>query len=358
MVKKAFAILLTVIVGNSTFAYETKKDTLPAYIGISYIPGLNWKVKFVDEKTLGRPLKLNFDLSSMTTYEGNFGIRKIGIRMGLSAQMENNIIGKVYQWGGYLGYKNMMLRLQTSKISGNLKWEGALPPGFYATRDFSNKYFNIDLLRFFIKKRYIDGEWKVMPEENLLGFYWGIGYTSMGYPVQLATLITEGGRENQKFGITAYDTLYKVKSYNIQGGFDILRYLYTTGGRYGMIPGRPAMKFGVYASTQDKVGFGTGRISNYGVKMAETLNPGKTAVTSSFFNVMVHLSISIGFRYYFRTGPAAYVFAIGYDLEGAAITPFGGAADTSKDLGFDINNYYFNHGVSFKLFIAFDKDWK
>lgn len=169
MIRKALVTLLFVMVGYGAFA--TEKDTLPAYIGISHIPRLNWKVKFIDDKALGQPLKLNFDLSSMTTYEGNFGIRRIGIRMGLTAQMENNLIGKVYRWGGYLGYKNMMLRLQTSRISGNLKWEGTLPPGFYSTRDFSSKYFNIDLIRFFIKKRYIDGEWEVMPDENLLGFF-------------------------------------------------------------------------------------------------------------------------------------------------------------------------------------------
>lgn len=356
MRRKILAILFLVSFGSSALA--TKKDTLPAYIGISYVPSLNWKIGFLDGKTLGNPLKLNFDLASMTSYEGNFGIRKIGVRMGVSAQMENNIIGKIYRWGGYLGYKNMMLRLQTSKISGDLEWSGTLPEGFYGTRNFSNKFFNIDIIRMFNKKRYVDGKWVVVPGENQMGFYWGVGYTSMGYPVQLKTLITKGGRENQKFGVPAYDTLYKVQSYNIQAGFDLLRYLCLTGGRYGIIPGREAMRFAMYASTQDKLGFGPGRLSDYGIRMAEALNPEKIAVTDKLFNVMVHYSLSLGFRYYVRKGMAAYIFALGYDFEGAAMIPFGGAADTDKDLGIDLVHAFFNHGVSFKLYVSFDKDWK
>ncbi|HOW20833.1 MAG TPA: hypothetical protein PLH74_04660 [Tenuifilaceae bacterium] len=324
------------------------QNNLPAYLGVSYIPELRWKVYFINHKSIGEPLSLNFDMTSMSSYEGNFGIRRLGVRMGVSAQTENNLIGKFYRWGGYLGFKNMLLRLQSSKMSGDLEWSGALPPGYYANREFSNKYFNIDLLK----------TAKSGSAFNDVGGYWGVGYTSMGYPVEISTLVTEGGRENQKFGMPAYDTLYSIKSYNICFGFDLLRQLCLTGGLEGFAPGRRAMRFAMYASTQDKVGFGPAKISDYGVSMAEALNPGRTAVTSKFFNVMVHYSLSLGLRYYIHPGPTVVIFALGYDFEGAMNAPFKGAADNAEDLGFDFLNYYLNHGVSFKIYLAWNRDWQ
>lgn len=358
MLKRIFTLLVVLTLISS--ANASVKDTLPAFIGISYVPSLNWKVFFINHESIGKPLNLDFKMSSMSSYEGNIGIRKIGIRLGINAQMENNIIGKVYKWGGYLGFRNMMLRLQKSEMKGMLEWTGALPDevNYYRTKSFSNSYFNIDLIKIAKKKRYIDGKWVVDPMENQMGFYWGVGYTSMGYPIEISTLVTEGGRENQKFGVPVYDTLYRIKSYNACFGFDLLRQLCMTGGRYSITPGRPAMRFAVYAITQDKIGFGSGKLTDYSVKMAEALNPGKTVVDDKFFNVMVHYTLSVGFRYYFRTGPAAFIFAAGYDFEGAMCAPFGGAADTDKDLGFDFINYYLNHGVSFKIYVAWNKNWE
>lgn len=360
MIKRFFFSITILAIASSLKA--SVKDTLPAFIGVSYVPSLNWKVSFINHKTLGKPLSLKFDLSSMSSYEGNFGIRRIGLRLGISAQTENNLIGKAYKWGGYLGFRSFILKLQKSKISGTLIWNKEVDPivfpGFIKSQKFSNEYFNIDLVKVAKKKRYIDGKWVVDQMENQMGFYWGVGYTSIAYPIEISTLVTEGGRENQKFGNPVYDPKYSVKSYNIGFGFDLLRQLCLTGGRYGLNPGQPAMRFGMYASTQDKMGFGPGKITNYGVEMAEALNPGKTVVADKFFNVMVHYSLSLGFRYYVRTGPAAFIFAAGYDFEGAAMVPFGGAADTNKDLGFDFTGAFFNHGVSFKLFVAFDRDWK
>lgn len=360
MIKK---VLATLFLSASFFLSNASvKDTLPAFIGVSYVPALKWRVGFINHKTLKEPLSLNFNIASMAAYEGNFAIRRIGLRMGISAQTENNLIGKAYKWGGYLGFRSFILKLQKSKISGTLTWDHYVDPlvfpGFIKSQKFSNEYFNIDLVKVSKKKRYVDGKWVVDPMENQMGFYWGIGYTSLAYPVELSTLITEGGRENQQFGKPAYDPKYSVKSYNIGFGFDMLRQLCLTGGRYGLNPGMPAMRFGMYASTQDKLGFGPGKITDYGVEMAEALNPGRIVVTDKFFNVMVHYSLSVGFRYYVRTGPAAFIFAAGYDFEGAAMIPFGGAADTDQDLGFDFTGAFFNHGVSLKLFVAFNRDWK
>lgn len=334
-----------------------KKDTLPSYFGISYIPSLNWKVAFMNHKEIGRPLLLNFDITTMTTIEGNFRIRKIGMKLGIMAQMDNNLIGKFYQWSGYLGYRSFMLKLQNARISGKYDWTGLLPDGmgypvYKSSGNFTSKFFNIDLIKIVKKKRLIDGKWVVEPVESQMGFYWGIGYISLGYPVEISTLVTNSDAQHMKFGIPAFDTLYEVKTYNICGGFDLLRQVCLTGGKYGMDPKKPAMRFAMYASTEDKLGFGKGKLSDYSANMCEALNPGKKLISKTDFIAMVHYNLSVGFRYIIKTKPAAIIIAAGYELDGAMVAPFSSGPENNTELGTDFLNVYYNHGIVVKMYIS------
>lgn len=197
-----------------------------------------------------------------------------------------------------------------------------------------------------------------MTDENNMGFYWGIGYTSMAFPVEIATLTTEGNLpDDLKLGKPAYDPSYRIKSFNLSGGFDLLRHLCQVGGKYGLIPGQPPMRLAVYGSTEDRVGFGTGRLTSYSIDMAEALNPGRTVSSPKFFNVNVHYLLSVGLRYFVKAGPSLVIFAAGYDFEGTFFVPFGANARKKEDLGLDFTGFLLNHGVSFKMYIAFDRSW-
>ena len=310
---------------------------------------MNWTV-FNMNNDDGKVLKYKFNINSQSSLEGNFGFNKIGLRLGFSANIENNLVGKAYQYGGYIGIKSFWLRIQKSKVSGTAYWTGdPLPPGYLNKFNFNNKYLNIELLKSSNAYKHMAGGVEM---NRILGTYWGIGYTSMGFPLKISTLTTPGGRENQKFGHPAYDTLFNAKYYTACFGFDLLRQLCMTKGRISSIPGKPANHFGVYASTQDKLGFGPGKISNYGVSLAETLNSGYTVVSEKSFSTLLHYSLSVGFRYLVKVRPVFIIFAAGYDLEGASIINFGGAADTNKDLGFESSFFFINHGVSFKIYIS------
>lgn len=349
---KKVLLLLVLLVPFSLSLQASSKDTLPAFVGIWYVPKLSWFVHYTQHSAIGKPLTVDFKTSSMMSVEGNFAIRHIGLRLGLGAQFENNIISKAYRWGGYLGFKGYWLKIQGSNIAGTLHWSGELPPGsYYNQLDFSNSYFNIDLLKNF--------KWKSGADEEKMGFYWGFGYTSMGFPVEIATLTTEGNpAEDMKFGKPVYDPLYKIKSFNLSGGFDMLRYLCQTGAKHGVIPGMPPMKLALYAATEDRIGFGSGKLTSYSINMAEALNPGREVSSPNSFNVNVHYFLSVGLRYYVKTGPSLMVFAVGYDLEGTAFFPFGYNANNSDDLGLDFTGVLFNHGVSLKLYLALDRSWR
>jgi hypothetical protein len=335
----------------STAMAQSNRDTIPPFIGVSVIPSLSWRVVNVN-KADGDFLHYNFNQTTLSSYEGSFGFSRIGLRVGLTANVDDNFIGKIQRYGGYLGLKGYWLKLQSGKIEGSVNWTGSLPPGFSNVHNFSNKYYSIDLLKTFKKKRYIDGKWEVDQMENQMGFYWGVGYASLALPVKLSTLTTPGGRENQRFGVPVYDTLLTGKYYTAGFGWDLLRQLCMVGGKYGFIPGMRPMKLAMYVATQDKIGFGTSTLTNHAKEMGEALNPGKIMVNTKSFSTLVHYSLSVGFRYIVVRKPAFLVIAAGYDLEGAAIVNFGGAADTDKDLGYDTNFFYVNHGVSVKVYLS------
>jgi len=350
MKKRILLSTLLVFITLPILFASSKKDTIPSFIGTSYIPAQNWNVWSMN-KDDGDYLKYKFDINSQTSFEGNIGINKIGVRLGLSANVENNFIGKAYRYGGYVGYKSIWLRIQTSKISGSVEWSGPNPnPLIFSNKNnFSSNYFTIEILK--MSKMYK----KMAGGANMnrgLGTYWGIGYTSLSFPVKVSTLITPGGRENQKFGIPVYDSLFKAKYYTFSIGFDLLRQLCVSGGKYGLTPGKPASKFGMYAATQDKVGFGSSTHSDFAVRMAEAQNPGVEFVDPKGFSTLIHYYLSVGFRYTVNFKPVFMIFAAGYDLEGAAIVNFGGAADTNKDLGWESSLFYITHGVSFKMYFS------
>lgn len=337
---------------------QNKKDTIPGFIGVSYIPKVTWRVipmenifpKFMRDKTYERPkyLKYNFDLSEQSSFEGNFGIRRIGLRFGISANIENNLVGKAYKYGGYIGFKDYWLKLQTSNISGNAYWARQEDVGYISPFDFSSKFINIELIKNSNMYKHMSGG---ASTNILLGTHWGIGYTSFGIPIQIETLTTPGGREHQVYGRPAFDKLLNAKYYTFLFGWDMIRQLCLTSGRYGAIPGQPAKHFGIYAATHDKFGFGSGHLSQSGVLMAEALNPGKTIVKDKGFSFMASFYLSTGFRYYCILRPVFMVAAVGYDFEGFLLNG-GPPADTDKDLGYEYDPFVINRGVSFKLYIS------
>jgi hypothetical protein len=350
--KKQMVVILALmaLVLNSALA-GTKRDTIPPFIGISVVPSRSWFVHHITSND-GDYLKYNFLGTSMSSYEGSFGIKRIGMRFGISAEVDDNIIGKVHRYGGYLGLKGFWLKLQGGSVAGSVSWLGELPPGFSDSYTFNNKTFSIELLKTFKKKRYVDGKWQVDQMENQFGFYWGIGYHTFALPVKVTTLTTPGGRENQQFGIPAYDTNFSGKYYTIGFGFDLLRQLSMSGGRFGLTQGVPPMRFAMYASTQDKFGFGSYQLSDHARAMGEALNPDKIMVDTKGFSYGGFYYLSVGFRYLIYAKPVFIILATGYDLEGAGIINFGGAADTSNDLGYDTNMFYVNHGVSVKIYVS------
>ncbi|HUX53992.1 MAG TPA: hypothetical protein VMV56_06240 [Williamwhitmania sp.] len=334
--KKAIALFtvlslyLNLAVAQDTTSNKTDSQKLLRLVGISYVPSNSWGVNSI----IGQEqwLKYKFSATALTTYEANYSIKKFPLKLGVNAEFENNLIGKAYRFAGYVGIKRIMIRIQTGLIKGTATWTGTPIDGAITEFPFNNRYTNIDLL--------------LLPKKEKSGIqYYGIGYTSLKLPIQVNTLITSGGKENQKYGNAVFDSLYTIKAYSFMFGFDLIT-------SEAMNPGSFKGGFGAFAATQDKVGLGMCYMTKEAVERAELVNPGRTAVTSSLFSALVEYNLSAGIKYSHRMGKGIIIAAAGYDFGGAMVANFSGAAVTSTDLGFDPSLFYWHHGFLVRIFAA------
>ncbi len=302
MHKKILALLLLAWVFNQGLNAQDR-DTLPAFITYSYIPALKWNVTNLNHLTFPSSSKLyrelyldyTFNHNALSSIEGNFGIKRIGLRMGVSVNMDNNLIGKASKYGGYLGYKNFWLRLQIGNISGSLNWTGENVGGFLTTCQFTGKYTNIELLKTSGMYKY----WKGGAQANKpFGTFYGFGYTTLSFPFEFETTVKPVGSEYPLYGTPFYDPNFKTSYYTLLVGWDMLRQLCHTGGKSGFYT-NPALRFSLYANCNIKFGLGTGTLSDIGVNNAHAQNPGYTLVKTKSFMFWGGQTISAGFRYYY-----------------------------------------------------------
>jgi hypothetical protein len=304
---------------------QTDKNYVPFIVGVSAIPSNGWGVNsLIGQKQW---LKYDFNATSLTTYEGAITGKRIPFKLGVNAQFENNLIGKLHRFSGFIGSKRTMLRIQVGSIEGDARWTGTEVSALPNTFSFKNKYANIDLLYY--------------PKAQAF-FYFGVGYTSMKIPVQLNTLITSGGKADQKYGVAVYDTCFAIKTYSFLFGFgnmttEIIKRSNPKKSRVGM-----------FFNTQDKFGLGNSSISKKAETAAELMNPGNTSVGRNSFSALVEYNLALGAKLTTDFGRTRLVVAAGYEIAGALIASFQGAATKSGELGFDPSFFYLRYGFVFK----------
>lgn len=309
-----------------------KKENIPLLIGVSWVPSNNWGVSsIIAQKQL---LKYDFDATSMTTWEGSLSGKKIPLKIGVNAQFENNFIGKLYKFSGYLGFKRTFIRIQTGKISGDASWTGTVIPNYTTAFPFSYRYTNIDLLMSLSKKS--------------MGSYIGLGYTSLKVPIQVNTLITNSDQAHQEYGVPVFDKEYSIKAYSFLFGFDLMQSEAIL--KKGLISSKPG--FGIFAATQDKFGLGMSYLTKEAIEKAEVMNPGRKSVGGDLFTGLLEYQISVGPKWSMNIGKARLIIGLGYEFSGAMVACFSGAAKKSADLGYDPSLFYYRHGVIFRTFFS------
>lgn len=337
MKKRYFSLVLLCLLANPVFSQGDsagKQGGIPFIVGFSCVPSNAWgAVSIIGQKQL---LKYDFDASTLTTWEGTFSAKRLPLKLGINLQFENNIVGKLYKYAGYLGFKNTYIRFQTGKISGRADWTGGAIPGTSPEFSFNHQYTNIDMLVYLFKILSGTG-------------YIGLGYTSLDAPVQVNTLKTATDQANQEYAVPVFDKALSIKSYSFLFGFDDLR---SEAIRDRSHAGINSPGFGFFVASQDRLGFGMCRLSKESILNAEAVNPGLKSVGGDLFSALVEFEGSMGLKWSADIGPGRLIVGAGYEISGAMAANFSGAATNPTELGFDPGLFYFRHGVVLRAFFS------
>ena len=276
--------------------------------------------------------KITMDRTWSTTYEGNFLFTKLKLNVGIDLDVDDNVIGKIYNILGYVGYQGFMLRAQTAELKGTLRWTGASLPGMPESVSFDNRYTSIDLLHAFKGGDYSN--------------YWGIGYSSYMLPVQLDCLTYSDSRQEVWWAGDVYQPDMAFHIYSLLLGMDTLRSSFSGHGPQGL---------SVLCMTQDRAGGGVSYISDQAKAWVEEANPGCSLWSTTQLAMLIDYDLSLGVQWAGNAGPVRIGAGMGYDLGGQTIlcTSLKGGVSSDKYVDASPSLYLFHSGPFVRIIASY-----
>jgi len=180
-----------------------------ANFGIIYSPITRWYMKQAFSSGSGQESNLLHFTSSpeaFTTYEGSIWT-EMGFNIGAAASVDDNYVGKINRFIGFVGFDNVSMRMATGRITGTAHWEGIQAADQPADIKVDTTYKSVSLL-------YAPGG----DEEELTV---GIGYKTYTLPTQFKTTFYYQGRK--KVGNSAYQDNIKYPSYSFFFNMDTMQ---------------------------------------------------------------------------------------------------------------------------------------
>lgn len=338
------ALGLVVVVGCIFFclplssADSSEQDAIQSIIGVDMLPHVVWSFPSLLNPHGTDEMDYDMDATRFTSYGANVRFNKINATLGLNAMMDDTEAGKVDQYAGYLAIKNIFFRYSMGKIRGSADWTGTLATGMPVGFDYDYDVTSYEINYLFKAKQ---------TSRNGMnpGWYAGLGYTTMTVPIEIHTLTTPGGKENQQYGIPVYDDGYEVELFCAQFGFDNMMGDMAEGA---VKPGD--IKF--FGHAQDTIGFGNGTVSGDSAVWAEELNPDRTFQDKQGFVAYVQNDTTFGFYWAPSLLRGHGVLALGYNLNFCFLATFGGAAEESTELGYDASFGLLRHGPQFRAYVT------
>lgn len=311
-------------------------ETVQSVVGVDTLPHVVWSFPSLLNPHGTKEIDYDMDATSFTSYEANVRINKLHTTLGLNAVVDDNIAGEIDRYAGYVAVKNIFVRYSQGKIKGSADWNGSLATGMDPSFTYDHDVRSYEINYMFDDKG---------PDQAGMtaGWYVGLGYTTMTVPIEIHTMTTPGGKENQVYGVPVYDDAYDVAVYCAQFGFDTMVGEMAKGR---IKPG--TIKF--FAHAQDTMGFGQGTVSSESAAWAEELNPGRTFMDKKSFVVYLQNDSTLGVFWAPSLLRGHAVLALGYNLNFNALITFGGAASDASELGYDASYGMFRHGPQFRAY--------
>ena len=321
MKSKKFLLLLATALFQINLLYAS--DDINTNIGFGIVPSNKWSSgQLISEKDY---LDLDFDASALTTYEGSIWTKN-GLKLGVNVNTDDNMVGKINNVVGMLGYGKLSLRVQKGKLKGTAKWTGTSVDGQPSSVKFDNTYNSVDLIY-----------WRNIDDAG--GLYFGLGYTSYELPVQING---EVYRDNDyKYATAVYQEDLKYKIYTLSMGMDTM----ATAAMQG------ATGFGLWMYTQDKIGFGSAKISDEAARRLAVAN-GREVKNQNMWPAIVDYDLTVGLMWGTNALKSNITAGIGYNIGGLISMPFGGGDIKGTDyVRASPWPYLMHHGPEVKLIV-------
>jgi hypothetical protein len=306
---------------------QNPESKFGSFVGFSVVPKATWKSgQFVSQNDM---LDLDMETTSLTTYEGGIWHRGTGIKLGVSADVDNNLIGKLNRLMGYIGYGKMILRMQSSKLRGTATWTGPAVAGQPAQTTFDNTYANIDLL-------YYAG--------NDMGMYFGLGYNTYQMPVQINGLVKSVRTGETVYGNDVYQDNVDFKTYGFMFGFDTLNAAVMSGSGDGL---------GFWATSQDKIGVGNMHINDEAQRRLETANGGRHMTTQNILAPVIDYDVTMGLMWMKKFKRVHVGLGAGFNFAGQVVFPMGsGQVSAYDEVAAWPFPYLLHYGPVFKIAVS------
>lgn len=281
-------------------------------------------------------LTIDMDQTASTTYEGELFFKKLRLKVGLDIDVDNNLIGRLDRFMGYINYDGFTLRVQTSELRGTAVWTGTTLPGMPAVYPFDNPFVSVDLL-YYRQTGGID--------------YFGAGYTSYRLPVQLTILTYDPARDSVWWATqsTAYQPDMAFHIYSGLFGLDTLHEALTRTGTFAGMQGLT-----VWMATQDRAGVGLAYISDEAKGWIEAANSPAKLWSATQIAMLVDYDLILGAQWVGDLGPGRLGLGLGFEVGGQTvmcITPKG-PVDSTAYVDASPSFYLFHYGPIFKATVS------
>ncbi|MBU1169511.1 MAG: hypothetical protein KKD44_08105 [Proteobacteria bacterium] len=329
-------VLCAVLFSFQVVCAEDNGETIQSVVGVDTLPHVVWSFPSLLNAHGTDEIDYDMDATQFTSYEANVRFNRFHTALGLSAVVDDNVVGEVDRYAGYIAVKNIFIRYSQGKIKGTADWNGSLATGMAPAIAYDH-----DVRSYEINYMFNDNG----PDKAGMtaGWYVGMGYTTMTVPIEIHTMTTTGGKENQIYGVPVYDDAFEVTAYCAQFGFDTMLGDMAKGR---VKPGD--IKF--FAHAQDTLGFGQGTVSPESAAWAEELNPGRTFMNKDSFIVYLQNDSTLGFFWAPSLLRGHAVLALGYNLNFSVIMSFSGGASDATELGYDASFGLLRHGPQFRAY--------
>ncbi|QQO09128.1 hypothetical protein [Breznakiella homolactica] len=312
-----------------------KQGSLKALIGITLQPYAFWRsgqwVRHYPDNSYNYfsdkdGLVFDLDSNRFTTYEGELWHKK-GFNVGISLDLDNNFVGKLYNFLGRVGYKNAAIRVSGGKLAGDAWWDGGYVSGQPDSTNVDTKYLSVDLLipMWWIKDNEQEGIYN-------FGRYFGLSYTRYEMPLEFQALTDD------KWAYPVYEDTISFNTYGLIIGFETMNWQIITR-REG---------FFLWLYTQDTLFGGPIEISDEGARRLSEANPGKTITAKKFFLVGVQYDLTVGLGWSKQIGKSMLGVGLGYNISGRGMVTFGGGQPSDSEITPQSFPYLFRHGVVLK----------